>query len=59
MGIAKDNEIRRTTTLAGQSQLQIPCQPTDTSPIAGWDEGVLNAEGGMSLGEKTTLTITG
>ncbi|KAK5122476.1 Fork head 1 [Meristemomyces frigidus] len=27
--------------------------------IKGWDEGVLNADGGMSLGEKSTLTITG
>ena len=27
--------------------------------IKGWDEGVLNADGGMTLGEKTTFTITG
>ncbi|KAF2763902.1 FKBP peptidyl-prolyl cis-trans isomerase [Teratosphaeria nubilosa] len=27
--------------------------------IRGWDEGVLSADGGMSLGEKATLTITG
>ncbi|KAF1824686.1 uncharacterized protein K489DRAFT_379119 [Dissoconium aciculare CBS 342.82] len=27
--------------------------------IKGWDEGVLTADGGMTLGEKTTLTITG
>jgi hypothetical protein len=26
---------------------------------AGWDEGVLNVDGGMTLGEKATLTITG
>ncbi|KAK3053052.1 hypothetical protein LTR09_005678 [Extremus antarcticus] len=25
----------------------------------GWDEGVLNVDGGMTLGEKATLTITG
>ena len=25
----------------------------------GWDEGVLSVDGGMSLGEKSTLTITG
>ncbi|KAK4542093.1 FK506-binding protein 1A [Oleoguttula mirabilis] len=27
--------------------------------IKGWDEGVLKVDGGMSLGEKATLTITG
>jgi len=27
--------------------------------IKGWDEGVINVDGGMSLGEKATLTITG
>ncbi|CAK4029646.1 Peptidyl-prolyl cis-trans isomerase [Lecanosticta acicola] len=27
--------------------------------IKGWDEGVVKADGGMSLGEKATLTITG
>jgi FKBP-type peptidyl-prolyl cis-trans isomerase len=27
--------------------------------IKGWDEGVLSTDGGMSLGEKATLTITG
>jgi len=27
--------------------------------IKGWDEGVVSLDGGMSLGEKTTLTITG
>ncbi|KAK0315739.1 Fork head 1 [Friedmanniomyces endolithicus] len=27
--------------------------------IKGWDEGVLSTDGGMSLGEKSTLTITG
>ncbi|KAF1353861.1 hypothetical protein BDV97DRAFT_375725 [Delphinella strobiligena] len=27
--------------------------------IKGWDEGILSADGGMSLGEKSTLTITG
>jgi len=27
--------------------------------IKGWDEGVLTQDGGMSLGEKSTLTITG
>ena len=26
---------------------------------AGWDEGVLTVDGGMSLGEKATLVITG
>lgn len=31
---------------------------TDFS-MAGWDEGVLSTDGGMSLGEKATLTITG
>lgn len=25
----------------------------------GWDEGVLSTDGGMTLGEKSTLTITG
>lgn len=25
----------------------------------GWDEGVLSVDGGMTLGEKATLTITG
>lgn len=24
----------------------------------GWDEGIVSADGGMSLGEKATLTIT-
>ncbi|KAK3069363.1 hypothetical protein LTR53_012350 [Teratosphaeriaceae sp. CCFEE 6253] len=27
--------------------------------IRGWDEGVLSVDGGMTLGEKSTLTITG
>ena len=27
--------------------------------LAGWDEGVLSTDGGMSLGEKSTLTISG
>lgn len=27
--------------------------------IRGWDEGVTSVDGGMSLGEKATLTITG
>ncbi|KAK0356907.1 Fork head 1 [Friedmanniomyces endolithicus] len=27
--------------------------------IKGWDEGVLSTDGGMTLGEKSTLTITG
>lgn len=27
--------------------------------ILGWDEGVLSVDGGMTLGEKATLTITG
>jgi len=27
--------------------------------IRGWDEGVLATDGGMTLGEKATLTITG
>nr|POE51756.1 peptidyl-prolyl cis-trans isomerase [Quercus suber] len=27
--------------------------------IKGWDEGVLTTDGGMTLGEKCTLTITG
>merc|ERR1712232_632146 len=27
--------------------------------IRGWDEGVLSADGGMTLGEKCRLTITG
>ncbi|KAK5173452.1 uncharacterized protein LTR77_002133 [Saxophila tyrrhenica] len=27
--------------------------------IKGWDEGVLSVDGGMTLGEKATLTITG
>ncbi|KAK3677790.1 hypothetical protein LTR78_002640 [Recurvomyces mirabilis] len=27
--------------------------------IKGWDEGVLSTDGGMTLGEKATLTITG
>ncbi|EGP85712.1 unnamed protein product [Zymoseptoria tritici ST99CH_1A5] len=27
--------------------------------IKGWDEGVLSTEGGMTLGEKARLTITG
>lgn len=27
--------------------------------IRGWDEGVVSADGGMSLGEKATLIITG
>ncbi|QIW97127.1 hypothetical protein AMS68_002645 [Peltaster fructicola] len=27
--------------------------------IKGWDEGVLSQDGGMTLGEKSTLTITG
>lgn len=27
--------------------------------MTGWDEGVLSVDGGMSLGEKATLTITG
>ncbi|PNS21768.1 Peptidyl-prolyl cis-trans isomerase [Sphaceloma murrayae] len=26
--------------------------------IKGWDEGILNVDGGMTLGEKATLTIT-
>jgi len=26
--------------------------------IKGWDEGIVSADGGMSLGEKATLTIT-
>ena len=26
--------------------------------IKGWDEGIVQLEGGMSLGEKSTLTIT-
>ncbi|KAF2168958.1 hypothetical protein M409DRAFT_20971 [Zasmidium cellare ATCC 36951] len=26
--------------------------------IKGWDEGVLSVDGGMTLGEKSTLTIT-
>lgn len=29
-----------------------------TDVIAGWDEGVLSVDGGMTLGEKCTLTIT-
>jgi len=29
------------------------------SCYAGWDEGVLTVDGGMSLGEKATLVITG
>ncbi|KAK6428691.1 Fork head 1 [Oleoguttula sp. CCFEE 5521] len=27
--------------------------------IKGWDEGILETDGGMTLGEKATLTITG
>ncbi|KAF2500753.1 peptidyl-prolyl cis-trans isomerase [Lophium mytilinum] len=27
--------------------------------IKGWDDGILSADGGMTLGEKSTLTITG
>ncbi|KAK5681452.1 hypothetical protein LTS10_005982 [Elasticomyces elasticus] len=27
--------------------------------LLGWDEGVLNVDGGMTLGEKATLTIPG
>lgn len=27
--------------------------------IRGWDDGVTNVDGGMTLGEKATLTITG
>ncbi|KAK3712578.1 Fork head 1 [Vermiconidia calcicola] len=27
--------------------------------IKGWDEGILSVDGGMTLGEKATLTITG
>lgn len=27
--------------------------------LIGWDEGVLSTDGGMTLGEKSTLTITG
>ncbi|KAF2212623.1 hypothetical protein CERZMDRAFT_111714 [Cercospora zeae-maydis SCOH1-5] len=27
--------------------------------IKGWDEGILSTDGGMTLGEKATLTITG
>ncbi|KAK4963737.1 Fork head 1 [Elasticomyces elasticus] len=27
--------------------------------IKGWDEGILSVDGGMTLGEKCTLTITG
>ncbi|EME80149.1 Peptidylprolyl isomerase [Pseudocercospora fijiensis CIRAD86] len=27
--------------------------------IRGWDEGILTVDGGMTLGEKATLTITG
>ncbi|KXT18182.1 hypothetical protein AC579_7716 [Pseudocercospora musae] len=27
--------------------------------IKGWDEGILTVDGGMTLGEKATLTITG
>jgi FK506-binding protein 1 len=27
--------------------------------ITGWDDGVLKTEGGMTLGEKATLTISG
>lgn len=30
-----------------------------TNVPTGWDEGILSADGGMSLGEKSTLTITG
>lgn len=34
-------------------------EPHANLAIAGWDEGVLSVDGGMSLGEKATLTITG
>lgn len=30
-----------------------------TVSMVGWDDGVLSTDGGMSLGEKATLTITG
>lgn len=32
---------------------------SDTNHPIGWDEGVLSVDGGMTLGEKATLTITG
>ena len=32
---------------------------TGLIPRAGWDEGILKVDGGMTLGEKATLTITG
>ena len=40
--------------------IYITCSTNVTNrKSAGWDDGVLNTDGGMTLGEKATLTITG
>lgn len=39
--------------------MHMKCFRREADATPGWDEGVLSTDGGMTLGEKATLTITG
>ena len=46
--------------IKGAKRAIIALRFSETNELSvGWDEGVVSQDGGMSLGEKSTLTITG
>ncbi|TKA64020.1 Peptidyl-prolyl cis-trans isomerase [Friedmanniomyces simplex] len=54
---APDNKGKQFDSSVGRGDFQTKIGVGQV--IRGWDEGVLSTEGGMTLGEKSTLTITG
>ncbi|RMY77951.1 hypothetical protein D0862_13459 [Hortaea werneckii] len=54
---APDNKGKQFDSSVGRGDFQTKIGVGQV--IRGWDEGVLSADGGMTLGEKCRLTITG
>ncbi|KAF2152032.1 FKBP-type peptidyl-prolyl cis-trans isomerase [Myriangium duriaei CBS 260.36] len=53
---AKDNKGNQFDSSVGRGDFKVPIGTGRV--IKGWDEGIVETDGGMSLGEKATLTIT-
>ncbi|KAF2431110.1 peptidyl-prolyl cis-trans isomerase [Tothia fuscella] len=54
-----DNKGKQFDSSVGRGDGTFPVKIGTGQVIKGWDEGILSADGGMTLGEKCTLTISG